>query len=66
VIIGALLVRGLTTVANGRAAGAAGEPRGHVLGPPFVPGRGPSTSAWREEAITRANERRRSDAPHRC
>lgn len=26
------------------------------LGPPFTPGRGPTTSAWREEAITRANE----------
>ena len=25
-------------------------------GKPFEPGRGPSTSAWREEAITRANE----------
>jgi hypothetical protein len=27
-----------------------------VLGPPFVPGRGPTTSAWREEALVRANE----------
>jgi hypothetical protein len=27
-----------------------------VLGPPFDPGRGPATSAWREEAIIRANE----------
>ena len=26
------------------------------LGPPFTPGRGPTSSAWREEAITRANE----------
>jgi hypothetical protein len=27
-----------------------------ALGPPFEPGRGPTATAWREEAITRANE----------
>jgi hypothetical protein len=57
VIIGALFMRALATAANGRARSSVDEPpEGPVLGPPFVPGRGPSSSAWREEAITRANE----------
>jgi hypothetical protein len=52
VLIGAILVR---TVA--RPARAAPRPDvSRFPGKPFEPGKGPTTSAWREEAITRANE----------
>jgi hypothetical protein len=56
VLIGALLVRALSATTKSVAAAPAGEDRQQVLGPPFVPGRGPTTAAWREEVITRANE----------
>jgi hypothetical protein len=48
----ALLLRVLT----GSREDETTERTDEVLGPPFTPGRGPTTSAWREEAITRANE----------
>lgn len=51
-MIAGLLLRALAAARNGEATQRAGQ----ILGPPFTPGRGPTTSAWREEAITRANE----------
>jgi hypothetical protein len=53
IIAGAAILR---TVAASGSRHPVAPPDGPELGPPFEPGRGPTTSAWREEAITRANE----------
>ena len=52
VLAGAVLVRALAA----KSAPAPAKPTKPFLGEPFTPGRGPTTAAWREEAITRANE----------
>jgi hypothetical protein len=52
VVVAALILRALTGSREDETTQRTEE----VLGPPFTPGRGPTTSAWREDAITRANE----------
>lgn len=56
IVTGAAVLR--TVVASGTGRTVTPEPTDAdaQLGTPFEPGRGPTTSAWREEAITRANE----------
>jgi len=64
IIAGAVLVRAFGAMGASRAApepaAVADKPvvvdDKPLLGQPFTPGRGPTTAAWREEAITRANE----------
>ena len=55
-LIGAVLLRALTGRGEARSRERAQENGASLLGPPFQPGRGPTTAAWREEAITRGNE----------
>ena len=52
VLVGAILVRFITRP----APVAPRQDSTPFPGKPFEPGRGPTTSAWREEAITRANK----------
>jgi hypothetical protein len=56
IVTGAVILR--TVAASGTERPVTPEPAeaDRQLGTPFEPGRGPTTSAWREEAITRANE----------
>ena len=55
-LIGAVLFRALTSRGEVPTKERPRENGASPLGDPFDPGRGPTTAAWREEAITRANE----------